>query len=133
MKGLLNSPNVGLANITETFSSLAFQRALLNTVKLNLLSLAITMVLAFLLAISIDRLDGLFQKIFLALILIHLFIPGSVLVHICFVWFKGTACRIVPCIQKAHNRVGAFLLCQVKIRHSEKQRMLYKKSLQCRV
>lgn len=96
VKGLLNSPNVGLANITETFSNLAFQKALLNTVKLNLLSLAATMVLAFLLAISIDRLDGLFQKIFLALILIPLFIPGSVLVHICFVWFKGTTVLASP-------------------------------------
>lgn len=95
-KGFLGSPNVGLANITETLSSLGFQRTFLNTVKLNLLSLAAAMVIAFLLAMSIDRLDELFQKIFLAVILIPLFIPGSVLVHICFGLFQGTTVLASP-------------------------------------
>ncbi len=88
--GISGSPWIGFANFSKTLSSFAFWRVLSNTVKLNLLYLFVVMVFALFLAISLMHLSKRLQNIFMVILLIPLFIPGSTLVHICFTWFKGT-------------------------------------------
>jgi len=89
-KGMSGSPFIGMLNFSRLMEDYHFWRILLNTVKLNLLYLVIVLILASLLAFSLVWLNRKMQNIFLSILLIPLFIPGSVLVHLCFTWFRGT-------------------------------------------
>lgn len=89
-KGFINSTFVGFRNFSMTFSNYAFWSALFNSIKINLLYLALVIALAYLLALSLRGLNKRLQNVFLSIILIPLFIPGSVMARIVFFWFKGT-------------------------------------------
>lgn len=88
--GVAGSPFVGFANIRKVLTSFYFPSILFNTVRLNFYYLVLILVVAFLLAISLVRVGKRLQNILLTLILIPLFIPANVFVHISFIWFKGT-------------------------------------------
>jgi len=90
-KGLLGSPFVGLENLAMLFSSPAFLKTLLNTVKINLLYLAFVMVLAYFLALSLKGINKRLQNLFTYVFLVPLFIPGSVMARIVISWFQGTS------------------------------------------
>ncbi|NLY19203.1 MAG: hypothetical protein GX045_09725 [Clostridiaceae bacterium] len=95
-KGIVNSPFTGLDNIIKTLTDSAFQSALMNTVKINLLFLAFVMALAYFLALSLKGLNKWLQNLFTCFFLIPLFIPGSVMARIVISWFQGTAVLVSP-------------------------------------
>lgn len=88
--GVVDSPYVGFSNIKKVLTSFHFPNILFNTVRLNVIYLVLVLAVGILLAISLLRVSKLLQNVFLTLILIPLFIPANVFVHISFVWFKGT-------------------------------------------
>jgi len=89
--GIMGSPFAGFANMERAFYSMYFPRIILNTVIQNLLYLIIVLVVSFILAISLAKVNRVMQNFFITLVLVPLFIPGNSLAHICLYWFKGAA------------------------------------------
>jgi len=96
IKGIAGSPFTGLENISRLFENINFRKALINSVRLNMLYLVMVSILGCLLSISLMTVPKKIRNIFLTIILIPLFIPGSILVHICISWFRGTATLASP-------------------------------------
>ena len=96
MRGIAGSPFTGLENISRLFENINFRIVLFNTVRLNMLYLAIVFVLGCLLSIFLMAVHKKVRSILLTIILIPLFIPGSVLAHICISWFQGTDALMSP-------------------------------------
>lgn len=107
MKGIAGSPFTGFANISGLFANINFLRVLGNTVKLNMLYLLMVLALGCLLSVSLMTVPKRIQDIFLTIILIPLFIPGSVLAHICLSSFRGTNALLSP---RIFPIIYAFLL-----------------------
>lgn len=96
MKGISGSPFTGLENISRLFENINFGRVLINTVRLNMLYLVMVLVLGCLLSVSLMTVQKRIRNIFLTIILIPLFIPGSILAHICISSFRGTNALLSP-------------------------------------
>ncbi|HEY8500522.1 MAG TPA: hypothetical protein VIL89_07885 [Clostridia bacterium] len=107
MKGIAGSPFTGFANISGLFANINFRRVLINTVRLNMLYLVIVLVLGGLLSVSLMTVHKRIRDIFLTIILIPLFIPGSILAHICISSFRGTNALLSP---QLFPLIYAFLL-----------------------
>ncbi len=90
LKGIHGSSYVGLRNFTQVLNSLEFSSALASTIRLNLIYIFSIGVLSFILALSLAKINRRLQNFFLTLILIPLFIPGTVTAHTAFKWFEGT-------------------------------------------
>lgn len=76
-----NGGSPALANFSALFSNRDFTVALVNTLKLNLISMVLVVVTSVLLAVSLIRLDKEIKKFFVLFFLVPAFIPGMVTTH----------------------------------------------------
>lgn len=108
-KGIHGSNYVGLRNFTQMLNSFGFSLALTNTIRMNLIYIFLIGILSFILAFSLVKIDRRLQNFFLALILIPLFIPGTVIAHAAFKWFEGTTylmdTKLFPYVYASLNTV----------------------------